>query len=798
MNPAFSVAQIARALGITKQAVTKRLASIQPCGHVAIRGKVADGWTINQLPIDMMETLRARTAAKGYRNEEHLLTTPPDRWHPRINEEVIKLAELHSDCLEHATKLQRALLPLMPRLEQTPSFADLEKEGLALYASEFGHAITGRYWRELVSRTVVRDNGLQEWERIDLYLPNRLIKKPDTTLPITQVFNGLSILEEAFSGISMPEPTKDELELVWLRACDELQAQLEDGAEEKATRLKILHALNRFGFLAKSADSLRKTFASRWTAYCDGRGNPAALRDKRTMRSHAREISQEDRKTLIAHSLDCGGRVAQAWREAFESGDLSAELTQRFIANPASKSHVPHSVRRAVVGDVRRLMPLHHGPRRHELEGPSISRDYSGMFAGQVGQMDDVTCPVYFWEEDPTSPSGYWFGRGQLILAIDVRSMMALGFALHSSNVYNMRLVRGLMLRWHDDWGLPSTLYLENGMWKKAKILKGDEADMSHTELGLREFGVTFTHAKLPRGKIIEGIIGKVQNKMERLPGYAGRDEVHAGFERIKEQIDDVISGRVHPSNNFFSKALWSAELARILETYNTTPQEGKILQGLSPLQVWNQNQQPEGVIHLGAHARYLLANHKIKMKVQAKGIRLRPSLGGGTYCNDITGRFVGEEMLIWVNPDELDQITITSLDKKQGPFVIPRLADLPAMGATGEQIREAKAQIGDHLDYAKTLYRTVSSGFAVHKYRKLLVDRHTAELGSRIAAEQQAAKSERVESKKVAGQVRTLSRELNVAPRNVTPSNVARKAMGLDLISRAKQAHKKAQGDQP
>ena len=184
-------------------------------------------------------------------------------------------------------------------------------------------------------------------------------------------------------------------------------------------------------------------------------------------------------------------------------------------------------------------------------------------------------------------------------------------------------------------------------------------------------------------------------------------------------------------------------------------------------------------------------------MKVQAKGIRLRPSLGGGIYCNDITGRFAGEEMMIWVNPDELDQITITSLDKNVGPFVIPRLNSIPAIGATGEQIGEAKAQIGEHLDYAKTLYRTISSRFAVHKYRKLLVDRPTAELGSRIAMEQQAAKADRAEGQKAIGKVRSLSRELQVAPRNVTPTNAARTATGLDLISQAKRAHQKAKGAQ-
>ena len=804
MSAAFSVAQIAQALGLSVVAVWKRLRSVKPSARVMRRGHLSAAWTLTQLPANMQETLRVRTTAKGYRDEEHLLTAPPERWSPRINDEAVKLAELHPDCLASAVKLQRALLPLLPRLETATSYAEMEQEGLALYTSEFGHTITGRYWRELVSRTIIRDNGLQEWDRGELFLPERLYRKPDPDTSRALSALGLPNLEDVLNGVSRPTPTKEELEFVWVRACDELKAQLADGADEKEIRLKILQALNRFGFLAKSADSLRKTFASRWKAYQESGGHVAALRDGRSKRIQKQEISEVDRLTLIAASLDRGGRISQAWRETYNSGALSAELTQRFIANPASKSHVPNSVRGAIASDVRRLMPLHHGPRRHELAGPHISRDYSGMFAGQVGQMDDVTCPVYYWEEDPTSPSGFWFGRGQLILAIDIRSRMALGFALHSSNVYNMRLVRGLMLRWHDDWGLPSTLYLERGMWNKAKILKGeksisgDEADASHTELGLREFGVNFTHAKLPRGKIIEGIIGTMQNQMERLPGYAGRDEVHEGFERVKEQIDDVYSGRVHPSKNFFSKAQWSAKLAALLENYNVETQEGDMLEGLSPLETWNSCQSEEGVIHLGEKARYLLAHHKLKMKVPSKGILLRPSLGGGRYCNKITGRFVGQEMLIWVNPDELDLITITSLDKKVGPFVVPRLDSIPAIGATGEQIGGAKAQIGAHLDYAKTLYRTVSSRFAVHKYRKLLVDHPTAELGTRIAIEQQAAKAERVEGQKAIGKVRALSRELKVTPRNVTTNNAARKATGLDLISQAKRAHQKSKGAQP
>ena len=144
MSVAFTIAQIAQTLGITKQAVSKRLVSIKPSGMVAIRGKIASSWTIDQLPDDMRAAIQSCVSSKGYRDAEHLLTAPPERWYPKINGETVNLVELHPDCLENAVKLQRALLPLLPRLEVAASYAEMEKEGLALYAREFGHAITSR------------------------------------------------------------------------------------------------------------------------------------------------------------------------------------------------------------------------------------------------------------------------------------------------------------------------------------------------------------------------------------------------------------------------------------------------------------------------------------------------------------------------------------------------------------------------------------------------------------------------------------------------------------------------------
>src|SRR5207302_9265938 len=131
-------------------------------------------------------------------------------------------------------------------------------------------------------------------------------------------------------------------------------------------------------------------------------------------------------------------------------------------------------------------------------------------------------------------------------------------------------------------------------IWRDSKILTGaDELSFDHTELGLREFGVRFVHAKLPRGKVIERVFGLIQNKMERLPGYAGRDEIHDRFERIQEQKHLCENGHEQPSKFFMHKVQWEAELSSICDRYNAERQEGALAR-LSPVETWNQFQSNE------------------------------------------------------------------------------------------------------------------------------------------------------------------------------------------------------------
>ena len=535
------------------------------------------------------------------------------------------------------------------------------------------------------------------------------------------------------------------------------------------------------GLLGADQETIRRNLNRQWTAYCANNGK---LVDLRTTRDARARLPESDRNKLIARSLDCGGRLRQAFRELRDSGELTEETLSKTIANPRSKSYIPASIDREIASEVKRLMPLHRGEREFALRGPYVPQDYTRIAAGQVMQLDDVTLPIYYWENDPNAPRGIFFGRGQWILAIDVRTRYALGHALHSANVYNMRMVRSLLLRVHDAYGLPDSLLLERGMWRTAKIMKGDELDITHTEQGLREFGVSFHHRTKPRGKIIERVIGLLQNQMERVPGYVGRNERDDRQERVQEQIRDVEAGREHPSKYFLSKTEWMQQLDAMLLRYNHEAQDG-ILKA-SPIESWNANLLTQGTVKLGPKARYLLAHHKISVKVQPSGIRLRASLGGGLYYNAITGRFSGQQMLAWINPDELDAIVLTSLDRRDGPYIVERADALAPIGASNDELNRANAQIAEHNGYARTQYRVVEDHLARRQFRRLyFVDQSTVALGEKVEAGTAAAKHERQKKDRA---VRTAQRSVRERRLNirVDTKNAARAAAAAELMSEA------------
>src|SRR2546430_602171 len=88
---------------------------------------------------------------------------------------AVPLANVHPDSLKRAEQLKAALEPFVSGNVNTAdhSTAEFELLGLREYSAVFGHAISDRWWRKLLKRTIDRDGGSKQWGRLELYLEEK-------------------------------------------------------------------------------------------------------------------------------------------------------------------------------------------------------------------------------------------------------------------------------------------------------------------------------------------------------------------------------------------------------------------------------------------------------------------------------------------------------------------------------------------------------------------------------------------------------------------------------------------------
>jgi len=774
----FTAAQIAAALGKAKRTVLANLSDVAPSGQVIVSGNVASAWNLESLPQRMRDELNTIAKAKHYRDALCLLSSPPQAWKP-----TLPLAEVAQPSLDKAAKLQRALARVLAlQTDLTRTSAELEQIGLDDYRREFGYAITDRALRGLVKRTLDRDGGTDNFNRLELYLDERPARKallPSKPRPGDEVeFRELREVLATFKDAAAP--TESETQYLWLRAFEIYEAQIEVGKPAKRTQ----RALVRFLFavmpsLAKHEAALKKTFKRKLARWQDGKRSIESIADKRSSESgfhRAPELSAEDHDALIAHAvLKCDGRVSQAWRELRQRNSLSESLLSYYQANPASKSYCPTRIREAVQHEIAMMDDIHHGPRQDKLKGAHLLRDWSAIDPMDWVTGDDATLEVYFYIPDGKG----WFTltRGQFLVFSDCRTDRILNFALLPERNYNSRVIRTAITRLCDEHGLPRKgFYFEGGIWANSRILKGEkDADCSwpEAELGLRSLGLQFKRSIMPRSKPVERIIGAVQDLLDGEPGNVGRDEMHERFERIQRAKLQVATQKIHPSKHFYSLDEWEERLQEVCETYNAAPQDGKKLAGLSPDEAFEKfEQRADPPLKLPAGCRYLLSHHKRPIQVTSNGITLRFGKQIYNYRNAQTGTLRGQMVLAWFNPELPEIITITDMNR-QNAFTVARTQEVPAMDAPEELLAQEMERINAHMSYARTRYRTLKAKFSV-PFRRAAPDANTVNLGVEIAMQQNATQARiATEQKQQVKARKTFSRLGMNAPREIRPGQM-------------------------
>ena len=599
-----------------------------------------------------------------------------------------------------------------------------------------------------------RDGGKRDFNNLALYLPGRLVRK-QAAGAFERYAKQLPTLNAAVSGIkNIAEPTEAESLRVWDSAFSDYEILMNGGLADGAVRRKVLAALDASGApLARTRAALRRSFSYKLGRWIDRGRKPEAIRDQRAGkcgRKPKAELTEDDLNKLTARALHLRS-VPAAWRELMEAGELSAGVTQSYISNTASKSYCPETIRVQVAQRVGLVQDIHHGPRQAKLNGPHITRDWSDTSPGDWQQADDVTLEVYYWLERDGVPQVM---RGQFLVMIDLRSLRILSYALHSENNYNATVIRGLMLRTHDSYGLPRNgYYYEKGMWKSARLVKGrdlptgSEIELEQTENGFRDFGLRFTHANLPRGKPVERVIGLLQAKLRDQPGWVGPNEMREKYERVQKLLLQARSGAVHPSSHFLHRDEWNQRLEEVCEAYNNEPQQGRMLNGLSPREFWDRHfDYTRPLMRLGPQTRYLLENHRRPLKVTQKGLCIPVGKIRHWFISAELGAHVGKIVQAYFNPEDMRSVFVLPSISSKEVLIVPAAPTLPAMTATPDQMRQAAKACDEFRQPARTVYTEIKTHFPDNgpsPFRRELLDPEAVEMGREIADGKAAIKQE-------------------------------------------------------
>ena len=716
----YSAAQIARAAGISRQAVEKRLAGSESVGHTEVDGRPAAAWQFGALPIDWQMEITRRGVSRRFDNgEAYLAAQPVVAWKAPLAWGQVPQREQAK-----AARLQKALAGAMAIRFDPGAESRLETVGLADFKAEFGYAISARHWRRLLARTIERDGGAENWQRLEIYLDDRAFAVPSVKPEVMRGEHKHRELDGAIGSLeNRQNPTAVDRQFLWdavFRHFESKAAELSvAGADADASaRVRALKA-SLVSYLFKAfperticptMPTLKRRFNEKLAKWVANGRTPAALEDRRPVKSgRFKERAFDcDLRKIRDRAIQLDGNESLAHRMLREEGKLSKEFCEAYPFDPRQgKSELPASVRTAITAEVDMCLPLRRGPWQAKLRGPYIPRDWSDVKPGDWFNADDVTWNHYFKER---LPDGRWtVMRGECLVMTDLRTGYPLDFLLIPGH-YNGEHVRGLALKVHDQVGLPRAgFYFEQGVWK-SRLVAGDrrqgtpvhwrEAESGLCSLGLK---TEMRFATTPRAKPIEGIFRILQERMRCIPGFVGFNERAYDAERIQPLLARAARGDTEALAKFPTAPEWASKVRAVLDEYAHDPQNGKMLEGRSPAEAWGEAIRVLPLRKLADASRYILSTHQKKVTVQQEGIVLTIRGRRYLYYNERTGPLIGREVLAFYNLEMPELLTVCDM-KRQNYFSVKRV-ELPAMSATREQFEEVNNLRKGHMAAARVIF---------------------------------------------------------------------------------------------
>lgn len=618
------------------------------------------------------------------------------------------------------------------------------------------------------------------------------------------------------------QPTLREIAYCWREVLNLWSDRLTTGADEVKLKRELRgYLMQAAPFMGESAEAIKRNLNRKIRealehgieTIADGRVQPARI---------CRKPSDFDAmiKLLAQHTrFRCGGRESQAYRELYMGTTAAGvRFSEEFrAAYPfdcrTAKSRMPNVVRNAARPMVAAMKALQLGPHAARVAMPSIRRDWSGVLAGASYTSDDVTLNHYLvdWHaEGEYEFDGRRFNivRPQFLPVVDERSGNPLGFSLAPSPTYNSRQIRTLIARVckRPEIGLPFDRFVfERGIWKSRNVRALSEwaaIDESFVHQGIR---LTERHATTPKAKIIEQVIGTLQNLDEYAPGYCGRSEQNVKHERLRrflqrlKRVGQPQKAEVDPAQMLMNTEQCAEMLSQVMRRFAEEPQNGERLAGLSPAEGWDQLSGGRAHHVLPESLRYLLATEESVQTVTNEGLELRIGRFRHHYCgSEQLGALIGEKVRVRFNPEMPELVTVSHVasdPNAQNPFAVPLFEKVRAHDATAEEFRRARGDQMRFVSYGRALFREMAPKANLTIRRELLGSpelRAAGEAHGRLERESIALGNEREAARGSIEQLATRN-NLSIDPAKVRrPSRVAQhlsEVERLKVIVRAQEA---------
>jgi len=433
------------------------------------------------------------------------------------------------------------------------------------------------------------------------------------------------------------------------------------------------------------------------------------------------------------------GSIAKAARVLSAAPDLTAGAREYIHGAHAAKSYVTPSIRRALaVAPLTKA--LVQGPRKARLEGRYTVGDYSDVKAGDVFCSDDMTSNVLCWLEWPNA-QGWRIVQAQILPVLDVGSLRWLNVRViaRDGGQYTADDIWGLFGDVFDTFGLPNDGFLlEGGHWQSNKV-RGAKTDLADDERigGLEGLGLKMRRSYDPRSKHIEMMFNHFQTEVDRVTGYAGRDQRKQLPEAVKKQVALCKGGHNHPREFFLHISQYATHCQDVMASMNHERREGQILKGESALEKWaNDNPQLRAI---PPECRWMYRSDRNIVQVTKNGLRITQGSGAKQLVHYFDAPFLvprkGTKVVVFWNSGNPDADAIV-IDHASGRYLgaAPAVPRLGRFSATPAELEAEAKRKQAAMHYARTEMRSIQPELA-RRHAPVPYDGAAADLGQKIRA---------------------------------------------------------------